>query len=174
MATLKGRAEFSRFMQQLPDEMRKVLRGAGRAGATVIADEAKARCISEEVRDSIKTAVRSSEDRVDAKIQTKGQGAYLAPWVEYGTDPHFISVDESQREGMSVGRINKLHAAGTLVINGHFVGTTVHHPGARPHAFLRPALDIKEGEAIAAAQNYINARITRSGIVGAADPEGEE
>ena len=55
------------------------------------------------------------------------------------------------------------------MINGHFVGTAVHHPGARPHPFLRPALDTKEGEAIAAAQSYINGRVWPAGIIVAGD-----
>jgi len=176
MATLKGRAEFSRFMQQLPDEMRKVLRGAGRAGATVVADEAKARSISAEVSESVKVKVRTGDGQVIAKIQTVGPGAYLAPWLEYGTSEHFISVDDSQRQGRSIGRINLLSKehGHSLVIGGNFVGTTVLHPGARPHPFLRPALDTKQVEALAAAQAYINARVTPAGIVGTAEPEDPE
>ena len=91
---------------------------------------------------------------------------------ETGTAPHFIRVDDSQRRGMGINRINKSVKEGSLVINGKFVGATVHHPGARPHPFLRPALDMKEGEAIAAAQAYIDARITPSGITG--DSSGDE
>jgi len=92
-------------------------------------------------------------------------GGYNLPlWLEYGTAPHLISVDDSQRQGLSVRRVNDRVNAGSLVINGNFVGTTVHHPGARPHPFMRPALDTKEGEARAAAQSYINSRISRSGI----------
>lgn len=172
MPTVRGKAEVASFVARLPAELEeKVLRGAARAAARVVADEAKERVSSREVAASIKVATGKGEGRVIAKVQTKGPGAYIAPWLEWGTDPHFIRVDESQREGRSIGKINKLHKAGSLVINGQFVGNTVFHPGARPHPFLRPALDIKEGEAIAAAQSYINSRITRSGIVGTAASE---
>jgi len=175
MVTVRGRSEVRRFIARLPSEIEtKLLRGAGRAAANVIADEATERCISSEVRGAIKVRVGSGEGRVTAKVQVKGKGAYIAPWLEYGTDPHFISVDESQRNGMSIGRINDQHKAGSLVINGNFVGKMVLHPGAKPHPFLRPALDIKAGEAIAAAQGYINARVSRSGITGSADPTGDE
>lgn len=173
MATAKGRDAVKRFLASIPTELEtKVLRGAAKAAATVVADEAKARVISSDVRGSIKVATRREEGRMVAKVQTKGEGAYIAPWLEYGTDPHFISVDDSQREGRSVRRINEMAKGGSLVIGGQFVGTTVHHPGARPYPFLRPALDAKEGEAVAAAQAHINARVSRAGIAGTA--EGDE
>lgn len=174
MATSRGGTDVRRFLAQLPAELeRKVLRGAARAAANVVAEEARARSISTEVAAAVKVGRPRSEDgRVTVKIQVRGAGAYIAPWLEYGTDPHFITVDESQRRGMSVGRINRETKAGSLIINGQFVRTTVHHPGARPHPFLRPALDDKEAAAIAAAQGYINTKVTRAGITGAGESEG--
>ncbi|HET7255566.1 MAG TPA: hypothetical protein VFJ46_17555 [Xanthobacteraceae bacterium] len=175
MVTVRGRDEVRRFIASLPGQFeRKVLRGAGRAAANVIADEARDRCISSAVKGSIKVRVDAPEGRVLAKVQTKGKGAYIAPWLEYGTSEHFISVDASQSGGRTAGRINSLHKAGSLVINGEFVGDTVLHPGAKPFPFLRPALDVKAGEAIAAAQSYINSRISRSGITGSDEPAGDE
>lgn len=173
MPTVRGKAEVKAFIAGIAGEIEsKLLRGAARAAATVVADEAKDRTHSSRVRGAIKVATSAGEGRIIAKVQVKGPGAYLAPWEEYGTAPHFISVDDSQRRGMGVRRINKLAKEGSLVINGKFVGATVHHPGARPHPFLRPALDTKEGEAIAAAQAYIDARVTPSGI--AADSSGDQ
>ncbi len=172
MPTVSGRAEVRQFIQRTPAELEeKVLRGAARAAANVVANEAKERTQSKEVRGAIKVSTRKPEGgRIIAKVQVRGPGAYLAPWEEYGTSPHLISVDESQRNGMSIGRINKLakqpDSNHSLVIGGKFVGATVLHPGARAHPFLRPALDIKETEAIGAAQAYIAARVTRSGILG--------
>lgn len=175
MPTVKGKSGVARFFEQLPGEIeRKLLRGAGRAAANVIAAEAKGRSISSEVRGAIKVKVEAIERRIAAKIQVKGRGAYLGPWLEYGTAPHLISVDASQSGGRSAARINRLAKDGeanhSLVIGGKFVGSTVLHPGARPYPFLRPALDVKAGEAIAAAQGYINSRVTRAGITGSADP----
>lgn len=174
MATARGKDGVRRFIAQLPGQIeRKLLRGAGRAAATVVATEAKERSISEEVSQAINTNVSTKDGRIIAKVQVKGKGSYIAPWIEYGTDPHFISVAEDQRGGRSINRINKLHREGSLVIGGKFVGATVHHPGARPHPFLRVSLDLKEAEAIAAAQAYINARVKPSGIVGDEEPEGD-
>lgn len=175
MPTVRGRSEVKQFFAAVAGEIeQKLLQGAGRVAAKVIAAEAKERCVSSAVRGAIKTKVTAKDGQVLAKVQVRGKGAYIAPWLEYGTAPHFISVDDSQRQGMSVRRINKLEKAGSLVIGGQHVGSTVYHPGARPHPFLRPALDVKASAAIAAAQGYINSRVKRGGISGSSEPQGEQ
>ena len=153
------------MLTQVPGQLDKLLRGAGRAGGRVIADEAKDRSISHEVREAIEVRVKSGDGKIRVGIGIRDPWARsLGTWLEYGTEPHFISVDDSQREGRSIGRINRLGKAGSLAINGEPIGTTVHHPGARAHPFLRVSLDTKEAEAIAAAQGYISARVKPSGI----------
>ena len=157
--TFKGRDAFRRkLLDQLPKQIAKVLEGAARAGGRVIAEEAKERCTSDQVRGTIKLKVQAADDaaKVVAKVQTSGPGAYLAPWIEYGTSPHIIAVrDDSDRKGLSVNAINRSERKGTLVIGGEAVGPVVHHPGVRPHPFLRPAFDTAAQEAMAAAQRYI-------------------
>ena len=59
---------------------------------------------------------------------------------------------------LSMGTINKMVARGSLVIGGNFVGPMVHHPGHVPKPFLRPALDQKAQEAVAAMGAYIAQR----------------
>lgn len=173
MPTVRGKDAVRAFIASVPEKLaERVLVGAGRAAANVIADEARDRSISDEVTAAIKVTVKREPGRIVARVVVKGPGAYLAPWLEYGTEPHFISVDDNQREGMSIARFNKSDAAASLVIGGKFVGTTVWHPGARAHPFLRVSLDVKEGEAIAAAQQYISARVGKSGIRGT--DEGDE
>jgi hypothetical protein len=176
MATVKGRAEVRSFIARLPAEIEtKVLRGAARAGGKVVLEEAKDRANSEEVKEGLVMKTRREVGRVIVKVTVKGGWARsLANWAEYGTAPHFITVDDSQRRGMSVKRVNDQEKKGSLIIGGHFVGRTVHHPGARAHPFLRPALDVKGAEAIAAAQSYINSRVRPSGIVASAEPEDDD
>lgn len=178
MVKVRGRQGVKAFISSIPQQVeQKLLRGAARAAANVVADEARLRTHSAEVRGAIKVATKREEGRIIAKVQVKGDGAYQAPWEEYGTAPHLISVDESQRGGRTIARINRLakepDSNHVLVIGGNFVGKTVLHPGARKHPFLRPALDTKEGEAIAAAQSYINARVTPHGITGSAEGDDE-
>jgi hypothetical protein len=132
------------------------------------------------IADSVKVRVKLSEGTVRARVLLKGPGAYVGRWLEYGTDPHFISVDPALRGGRTARRTNAQIADGngdlkaTLLINGKPVGTSVYHPGARRHPFMRPASDTQESAAIAAAQSYIHAHVTRRGIVAAAEPEGDE
>ena len=171
-ASLKGGADVGAFLAALPAQLEKnILRGALKAGAEVIAAGAREGCRSSEVRESIKTSSRADQGVVTAKVQTKGKGAYIAPWLEYGTDPHFISVDDAQRGGMTVRRINKKTKEGSLVIGGKFVGSTVHHPGAKPYPFMRPALDNREADAIAAIGGYIQTRLTKEGLNSPPPPE---
>lgn len=176
MVTVRGRNEVKQFLARLPKEIEtKLLRGAARAGGKVIAEEAKDRSRSKEVGDNITLRSSAKDGRIVTKISVKPGWSYsLGVWQEWGTDPHFISVDDSQRGGMSVPKINEKTKAGSLVIGGAFVGSTVWHPGARPEPFLRPALDTKEAEAIKAAQNYINARVSRSGIRGSSETDGDD
>lgn len=172
MPTVRGKGGVKQFFQQLPAKIEQnLLRGAARAGADVLADEIKARTPSQDVREGVRIRTKATPGRVVVKIDLEpGWARSVGNWLEYGTDPHFISVDDSQRQGMSTSRINRLGRAGTLVIGGKPVGKTVHHPGARPHPAFRPALDAKEGEAIAAAQAHIDGRLARFGIGGNAGP----
>jgi hypothetical protein len=175
----RGRAEQQRYFRQLPTDITKVLRGAGRAGGDVVANEAKLRVQSAEVREKVVVEVTANDDHIYVLITVKrGWARSLAIWLEYGTSPHFITVDDAVRGGSTARRINRRLTGGeaslrsTLIINGKPVGKTVHHPGAQPHPFLRPARDIKKAEAIAAAQAYIDAHLRRGVITGRAEGVG--
>lgn len=179
MVKVRGRQEVKAFLAQLPKQIEdKLLRPAAKRAARVIAEEAAARSESREVAEAITMKSRKGDGRITVTISVKPGWTYsLGVWLEWGTSAHFISVDESQRQGRSIGRINRLakepDSSHSLVIGGKFVGKTVLHPGARPHPFLRPALDTKEREAIAAAQTYINSRIGPGGITGPAEGDDE-
>lgn len=173
MVTVKGKDAVRAFIAGVPQALsQRVLVGAARVMANVVADEARDQSISDEVSAAIKVTVKSEPGRIVARVVVKGPGAYLAPWLEYGTEPHFISVDDSKRDGMSVARFNKSESADSLMIGGNFVGKTVFHPGARPHPFLRVSLDLKEREAVSAGQHYIATRVSKRGIIGG--PEGSD
>jgi hypothetical protein len=168
MVTVTGKAEVKAYIGGIPAKLQRVLQGAAKAGAAVISDEIKARTPSDDVRAGLRTTSKTEDGQIKVRIDLKpGWGRSVGIWLEYGTSPHFISVDDSQRRGLGIGRVNKSvkenEGNGSLVIGGNFVGQTVFHPGARPFPTFRPALDTKEEEAIAAAQNYVNARIARPG-----------
>lgn len=162
MATIEGRGRVSRYLRSAPERLaRTALRAAARTAVDIIADEAKLLCRDDEVAAAIKTKVKVGDGVVTGKVLVKGKGDYKARWLEYGTSPHYISVSDAQRQGRSVNRINKQGDFLTLVINGKPVGPSVFHPGARPYPFLRPALDGKQSEAIAAAQARLDRRSPR-------------
>jgi hypothetical protein len=164
--TVKGREALrAHLLGAVPKQIQTVLRGAVKAGASVIAEEAKQRCTSAEVSAAVKVKAAPA-DGTKAAASVVIDGAWersVARWLEFGTSAHFISIDDSQREGRSVGRTNKLLKAKVLAIGGQPVGTTVFHPGATPHPFIRPARDTAEREAIAAAQAYVNQRMGSTG-----------
>lgn len=169
MPTSRGKTQALAYVASVPARLDPVLRGAARAGARVVVDEIKELTPSEAVRENIRMRTQASDDQIKVRIDVKpGWARSVGTWLEWGTSPHFISVDDSQRQGRSVNRINQLSAehGASLVIGGKFVGKTVFHPGARAHPAFRPAIDTKEAEAIAAAQAHINARVKRSGIIG--------
>ncbi|APR51992.1 HK97 gp10 family phage protein [Sphingomonas koreensis] len=175
MVTVRGKAEVQRYFRSVPDAIvKKVLPAAARAGGNVIAEEARDRVTSDEVRDAIVVRVRARDGRIVVKISVRlGWALSLGTWLEYGTSGHFITVDERQRQGMSVGRINALQRADSLVIGGRFVGRTVWHPGAQPHPFLRPAIDLKGGDAVRAMQGAITTRLKRHGLGSPSETEVE-
>lgn len=171
MPTTRGKAETKAYLRQLPGKIEeRLLRGAARAGIDVIEKEAADRVISDEVRENLQTRVRKREDAIVATLSVKpGWARSVANWLEYGTVGHYISVDPTATGGRSARRVNTLAKQGVLVINGTPVGATVWHPGARPHPFMRVALDVKAGDAIAAAQGYIDAKAPRLGLAGASE-----
>jgi hypothetical protein len=172
MATSRGGSGVKRFMAQLPAQIEsRILMGAARAGGAVVLTEAKARSISHDVDEALTMNAKRGAGQVTVKILVKpGWARSVGIWLEYGTAPHFISVDESQRRGMSVKRINTVgKEKGSLVIGGKFVGSTVFNKGARAHPFMRVSLDVKGAEAVAAAQAHINSRVRAGGIIGDAD-----
>lgn len=193
MVKVTGERETRAFFQKLPDMIeRKLVRGAAKAGAEVIAQQARTNLGSKKaevaggssvlIADSIKVRVRKVETGARATIAPEGPGAYVTPWMEFGTRPHFIQVHEEQRGGRTSRRINDLDRSAaeegragpgsSLKIGGTFVGGTVYHPGADPHPFLRPALDTAAREAVATAQRYIDERAPK--LASLPDDDGGE
>ena len=184
MPTLKGREAEQRRRDEIPDKIKRILRGAARVGATVIADEAKARVASDAVRNGVEIGrSRDQDGTIKVRITVReGWPRSLATWLEYGTSAHFISVDPRHGQGRTAARINTLDTAAakegrsgpgaTLVIGGEAVGATVWHPGFKPaEPWLRTARDVKRRDAVAAAQNFIDTRVRGSALAADGDTE---
>lgn len=177
---ITGLADLNKFLQQLPAKMEQnVLRGALRAGANVIKDEAK-RLVpvsapnsrnkkrygfrAGTLRDSIRVSARVKNGRVTASVYAGGQtksGAevYYASWVEFGTAAHAIMAKQANGKNAARRLNRQAKRSGSLQIGGRFVGSVVMHPGSRPRPFMRPALDGRAQAAVLAAAEYIKKRL---------------
>ena len=168
---LKGGPELLKFLDEFPEKMVKnIMRGAMRAGANVVREEARLNVARQSgaLSRSIKSSVNSRSGTITAKVKLKGKHSFLGPMLEYGVRAHIISLAEDKRpmkmtrhglRGLSLRTINKAVARGSLVINGTFVGDAVMHPGFAAKPFLRPALDRKAEDAVNAVGKYIAGRL---------------
>lgn len=147
---VKGLAELQAFLDQLPKKMEaNVMRGALRAGANVVKDAAKSNVPVHTglLREGIKVSTRSRRGVVTASVKATGKHAYVAKWMEYGTAAHEIVAKKG----------------GSLFLGGFFAHA-VNHPGARPHPFMRPALDTQATAAVTAVGEYVKARLDKNGF----------
>ncbi len=192
--TIKGFKELQDFLSALPAKIEgNIMRAALRAGAKVIADDAKANApvaapgsknkkifggYAGALRDSIRVSARMRGGTVTASVKAGGtakSGAttYYARMVEYGTAPHLIAVSPDERpinykKSMKKGTIVKVSMRtinrNVLRIGNTFVGPTVMHPGSAARPFLRPALDNNISAVLNAVGEAIKKRLTKQGI----------
>lgn len=166
---VKGLADLQRALDQLPAKIEaNIMRGALRAGAKVILEDAKRRvpvaAPNEEnarlyggregvLRDSLRVTTGSRNGKLTASIKAGGKAkgggdAYYAQWVEYGTKPHLIKAGPGKFLPLGNGFLKQ-----------------VQHPGARKNPFMRLALDQSAQAAIEAAREYVRQRLaTKHGI----------
>lgn len=158
---VKGLAELEQFLQTLPDKLQKnVLRGALRAGANVVLEQAKLDCPVGDpsargkrlyghyrgaLRDSlrIKTGVKGGKIFASVVVggkTKKGANVFYAHFVELtGATAHVLQ--------------GKDYAIGGRVYK------RLDHPGMHAKPFLRPALHNKAAPAVVAAAEYIKKRL---------------
>ncbi len=148
---VKGLAELEKYLDQVPVKMQKnVMRGALRAGMEPVAEAAKTNIhsVSGQLAAGLKIRTRAKGSVVMARLVAEGKHYFVAKWVEFGTAAHNIAAK----------------AGGALSFAGIFAAA-VWHPGARPHPFLRPALDGNATAAVVAAAEYIKKRLaTKAGL----------
>lgn len=179
---VKGLRELQRFLEQLPPKLEaNVMRGALRAGANLVAADAKARVPVKtgRLRESIRVSTRRSNGTVFASVkvgdrrarkkvsQRNGGGVrvqyenpFYAHFVEFGTQAHRIGVKYAKALVLRPNARATAGVAGRWVRAG-MLAKGVSHPGARPKPFLRPAVAAKSDEAIRTVANTIKRRLQR-------------
>lgn len=132
------------------------------AGAAVVRDEARVRAPKESglMARGIKTgSPRKNQDgSYSVSVRLTGKHAFLGFFHEYGVAAHLIA-----RTGAGEGRVAVRKAAegtGTVTaramrLGDRYVSGIIRHPGHAAHPFMRPALDAKAQEAIAAFRNRV-------------------
>lgn len=176
-----GLKELNDLLKALPARIEgNIMRGALRAGQTVLADAARENLTS---NGHVKTGAlyRSIKIRYSRKSETQygwmrsrltagDREAFYARMVEFGTAEHYISVKKPLLPGrmtrrgfkrFSISTINRMVQRGSLKIGNQFVGGSVHHPGIKPIPFMRNAFDSHHAAAIEVFANYVRTRLPR-------------
>jgi HK97 gp10 family phage protein len=164
LINISGGKQLAEFLNQLPLKIEKnIMRSALRAGASVIAKEAKlnAPVKTGNLKKSIRTGSNTKKGYVEAYIAAGGKksksnklkkGAFYAQFIEYGTATHFIKPKNKKKLSF-------------IAKDGNLVNTlSVNHPGTQAKPFMRPALDSKGTQAVSAVTAKIRARLTKHGI----------
>lgn len=151
-----GGKELAEFLQQLPVRIEKnIMRAALRAGARVIADEAKINVPTQlgDLKRSIRTGSNAKKGQVEAYARAGNKKAFYYRFVEFGTAAHIIKAGKNKKVLVFTAR------DGNKVVKEQ-----VLHPGAVAKPYMRPALDAKGDAAIRAVTNKIKERLTKEGI----------
>jgi len=164
---VEGLAALDRMLKELPAKIEgNVMRGALRAGQTVIADAARENLVA---AGAVKSGalVRSVKVRFKRRSAKFGwirvdvvagdKTAWYAHIIEFGSGGYYTGTgSKSKRRAYSI----KPSKAGALSL-GSGLREGVTHPGVRPRRFMRDALDRKSQAAIDRVAEYLRVRVPR-------------
>lgn len=160
---ISGGRQLAQFLQTLPLKIeRNIMRAALRSGARVIANEAKQQVPVQlgDLKKSIRTGSNRTKGGVTAYARAGNKKAYYYRFVEFGTAAHIIKAGKNKQKLVFTAKDGKKVEA-----------TQVNHPGAVAKPYMRPALDAKANDAVAAVAKKIRERLTEHGLQTPA-PEG--
>lgn len=148
---VKGLDALQKLLDTLaPKVEANIMRGALRAGMSVVKPLAQhnIHSVSGLLAAGLKIGTRRRAGVVTSTLRATGPHAHVAHLVEFGTRPHNISA-----------KFN-----GWLSFANIFA-KVVAHPGAKPKAFMRPALDSSASAAVVAVGEYVKRRLaTKEGL----------
>lgn len=150
-----GAKELSEALAMLPANIeRNIMRGALRAGAKVIFDDAKQNAPVQDgdLKQSLRVSTNRKKGEVSASVKAGNKKAWYYHFVEFGTQPHMIKATNAKY-------LRFMAKDGTAVRTKE-----VHHTGALEKPFMRPAFDKKNAEAIVKAGDYIRTRLGKEGL----------
>lgn len=159
---VKGLEQVNKYLTAFPARFqRNALRAGLTAAARIIRDDARLRAPTK--TGQLTKAIVSgnpkpeSDGSVTIRVyvdETKPHG-FLGWFHEYGVAPHFIRAGDTSVSLRTINRNAKgadakEYGDGVLKIGENYISGGVMHPGHAAHPFMRPALDAKANEAIAA------------------------
>lgn len=150
-----GAKELAKMLNELPLKIeRNIMRAALRAGASVIAAEARRNVPvdSNELKSTIRTSSNSKRGTVEANAvvgNRRTKKGWYATFVEFGTAPHIIKAGKNKQRLSFRDR----NGVWRTVLE-------VNHTGATAKPFMRPAFDSKGEEAVKAVADKIRERLT--------------
>lgn len=183
---VRGLKELDDFLASLPAKMQKqAYRQALTAAAAPIRDEARsnARRQSGKMARAIGTgSARQNQDgtfQISVRLDPKKEHGFLGVFHEYGVRPHFIRAGDTGKSARILtkaarrGDVTGDVKTGHLKIGDTFISGEVFHPGHGAHPFMRPALEAKRDEAMAAFADRIRAFLEKKTGFVAPVSEGE-
>lgn len=152
LVNVKGLDKLYEELQKIPAKIeRNIMRAAMRKGANVFMRKARANVGTNGsvetgiLRKGIKSSTRTNGGVVTASVKATGKHSYLAPWIEFGVQPHSTKKNAKAKGGKNP--------------------SDNPHPGFSPKPFMRPAFDTEASAAIAAVGAAIRERLlTKHGI----------
>lgn len=147
---ITGGRELDELLQTLPTKIeRNVTRAGLRAGAVVFREEVRNNVpvSSGALKKSVRITTRAKAGQVSASVKVGNPTAWYVHLVEFGTRPHVISA--APRRGLSVNGTPRRE---------------VNHPGAQGKPFVRPAVDSKFPEAVAAVEKKVRELLNKRGL----------
>lgn len=168
ITALKGGKELAAFLEAFPKRLKN---GAIRAGLVAAAKpiRTQARQNARKRSGKMAKAIRTGSPRVNQDgtvsvrvyVDERKPHGFLGYFHEYGVDKHLISVSTQEKpfhinrhtrkpQVASMKLVNRMVKSGSLKVGQNFIGPIVQHPGHTAHPFLRPALDMREDDAIRA------------------------
>ena len=152
---INGAEALAKALSLLPVNIeRNIMRGALRAGAKVIFDDAKQNAPVQDgdLKQSLRVSTNRKKGEVSASVKAGNKKAWYYHFVEFGTQPHMIKAKNAKY-------LRFMAKDGTSIKTKQ-----VNHTGAIEKPFMRPALDKKNAEAIVKAGDYIRVRLEKEGM----------
>jgi HK97 gp10 family phage protein len=157
--TVTGLDELHKRLQQLPARIEKnIMAGAMRAGQNVIKKRAQANVpvSSGALKKSIRVTTSTKSGRVKVSLKAGDLKAWYAHIIEFGSGSFYSgTLGKSKRAPYII-----TPKEGGLYFNGIFTSFVIH-PGVRPAAYMRRALDAGINEPLQVVADYIRARLDK-------------